>query len=110
MPMVPTDPTSSPHELRYRMQGNDASPALITQATVVATCAAGPLKAYLSGLTTAQFNALLTDMAVDVDAYPAALANPLRVAFLSGTLQIAAVNAANSDGVVSLRFNNSILR
>jgi len=108
---------ATPNTLRYLVRGDGTpSNAARTQAQVVASCAAGPLKQFLQGLTTANFNLLgagtvgtpLQVSVVSITATANVPAGPFGVAFgvVSGSLT-AYSGAVVGDAAVTLRFIQS---
>lgn len=101
----------SPNKLRYVLDGTNGTPFTRTQAQLVAACAAGPLKAYLAGLTAAQFNNLDLDPAVTIKLVPSiGTLVASRVQFggsiMTVTLSVTGVFAV----VLELGFEHSLVR
>lgn len=110
MPTIFTQHAATPNAIRYSVGGTDATAGVISQAAVVADCAAGPLKQFLVSLSTAQWNALERNLAMTVTVQPTVEDNPLAAQFTGGNLSVLPANAANSAGMITLRYHPSRVR
>lgn len=79
-----------------------------TQAQMISDCAAGPLKAFLQSLTTAQFNELGFDPRILVTIRLSGAVGPVRADFTAGSFACAAVDDA--DSYVTVEFRHSLIR
>lgn len=108
MAMVKLGQSTSPHALRLIMASSDTGTLSQDQATIIGLCAEGPLKKFLQGLTSSQWNSLNTDMRMRVTISPRGTAAAARAAFTGGNLVIQAEGA--SDFTCDLELVHTIMR
>lgn len=92
----------SPNILQLNVSASDTTPLSKTHAQLTDYCAQGPLKQFLTTLTTAQFNALNNDTRLRVTAYATAGSTPpaVRVAFGGGNMLF----ALSGSGSAAIKF------
>lgn len=103
--LVATNTTNN--SIQFRITNTDATAlTAITQAQLIAACAAGQLKQFLTGLSTTNFNALNNNPALEIIVVGISAAVTAAVSFASGSLTItpSSTAAAAPGFTVTLRF------
>lgn len=102
-------PATTPNAIRFTITNTDASSLSpqLTQASLVAACAPGPLKQFLQGLSTAQFNLLGSNPALSIVGLGLGTAMGLSATFSGGNMPVTPMFSGAGTATLTLRFIQS---